>query len=627
VIALPRKTAPNSRPQRDVNHPGFTFVNHKAVPRAAVGILHVRRLGASGLVVPAAVGAMAALAAVQTFAQQATQPLNGLRPAFEDASEEGERREAPRRAVRRPDPRSVGVLPRFANGESRELPRFGNLPGSGASKTGFVSTNPRRPTATPARREPRRPGSLLVPAPLSITAPGRSPASTLLRATASGTSVRAATPAPASAAAEPAAAAAPRNPLVRIPDGTTAGGLAGTVNAANLTTASATLLRRRVAVDEDAYAPLGLRTGAFLVLPAIEVTGGYDTNPARVPSGRGSSLLIVSPELIARSDWQRHEVTAALRGSYTTYDKTPELDRPAFDGKVTGRLDVARDTALIGEGIFIVGTDNPGSPNVQAGLTQFPIYTTLGGTFGLTQRFNRVEVTAKGAAERTEYQPSEFTDGTSESNDDRNYNRFGGTLRSSYDLMPGLKPFVEVGADTREHDLAFDRAGLQRDSTGWFAKGGTSFAFSRKLAGEVAIGWLERSYKDPSLQQLSGFLFDAALIYSLSALTNIKLIATTVASETTVPGTAGVFTRNAGIEVEHSFRRWLVGAVKFNYGLDDYVGSVRKDDRYAVSAALAYKLNRIAQIKGEFRQEWLRSTVPGVDYTASVILLGMRLQR
>ena len=150
------------------------------------------------------------------------------------------------------------------------------------------------------------------------------------------------------------------------------------------------------------------------MLPAVEVTGGYDTNPARTPSGRASSFVTVSPELIARSDWTRHEVTATLRGSYTAYDKTPELDRPAFDGKVTGRLDVTRNTALIGEGILIVGTDNPGSPNVQAGLTRFPIYTTLGGTFGLTQRFNRVEVTVKGTAERTEYQESEFTDGTTQ---------------------------------------------------------------------------------------------------------------------------------------------------------------------------------------------------------------------
>ena len=263
---------------------------------------------------------------------------------------------------------------------------------------------------------------------------------------------------------------------------------------------------------------------------------------------------------------------------------------------------------------------------MQAGLSRFPIFTTLGGTVGLTQRFNRVEVTVKGTAERTEYQQSKFTDGTTQSNEDRDYNRFGGTLRTSYDLMPGLKPFVEVSADTREHDILVDRFGLQRDSNGWTAKGGTTFQFSRLLTGEVAVGWIERKYKDPSLQQLDGFSFDASLIYALSALTNVKLTAATVAAETTVPGTAGVLTRNAGVEVEHAFRRWLVGAVKFNYGLDDYVGSARKDDRYSVSGTLIYKLNRWAQVKAEVREEWLRSTTPvGVDYNATVFLLGMRL--
>jgi hypothetical protein len=594
-------------------------------------VWQVRRSVGSVFVVPA--GALiAALTAVHALAQPATRPLT-LRPAIEDTSEEP--RETPRPAPRRADPRPAGALPNFDNPQTSDPPRFGNPSGSGAGGTGYYSTNPRRRPAL--RRELRRPtvpGRLGAPAPLPLTAGGTSPTAPITRSTVSGTTVRSTiattnrttTPRPETAPETPAAAAAPRNPLVRIPDGTPGGGVAGTVSTTRLTTGSAALLRRRTAADEDAFAALGGHAGAFLVLPALEVTGGYDTNPARTPTGRASSFVTVSPELLARSDWQRHEVTAALRGSYTAYDKTPELDRPSFDGKVTGRFDVTRNTALIGEGTLIVATDNPGSPNVQAGLTRFPIYTTLGGTVGVTQRFNRVEVTAKGTAERTEYEESKFTDGTIGNNDDRNYNRFGGSLRTSYDLMPGLKPFVEFSADTREHDLLLDRFGVQRDSTGWIVKGGSTFQISRMLTGEAAIGWINRSYKDPSLQELNGFLFDASLIYSMSALTNLKLLASTVAGETTVPGTSGVLTRNAGIEVEHSFRRWLVGAVKFNYGLDDYVGSPRKDNRFAVSAALTYKLNRMAQIKGEVRQEWLESTVPGNDYVASVFLLGMRLQ-
>jgi hypothetical protein len=193
--------------------------------------------------------------------------------------------------------------------------------------------------------------------------------------------------------------------------------------------------------------------------------------------------------------------------------------------------------------------------------------------------------------------------------------------------MPGIKPFVEVGTDTRIHDLQFDRAGLDRNSTGWTVKAGSSFAFWRLLTGEISVGYLQREYADPTLQPLRAPTLDAALVYAFSALTNVKLLANTVVSETTVAGTAGVLTYNAGVEVEHAFRRWLIGSVKFGYGRDDYVGSLRKDDRYAISGTLIYKLNRMMQVQAELREEWLRSTVPGADYAATVMLLGVRLQR
>ena len=567
--------------------------------------------------------------ATHAFAQGNAPLAGGLRPMLED-DDARPLRETQRAPPRQRDPQPVATLPNFDT-TTTAVPRYGNPAGSGASSTGFVSTNIRRRPTT-GKPQPRRAapklGSAPLPTagtPLSLT-PGTS--ATASRTTSAGASAdaSASAPPPIAAAAPTPAAAPPRNPLLRIPDGTAAGGVAGTVNSANLSNATTTLLRRRTAVEDDPFAPLGLRTGAFTVLPALETSGGYDTNPGRVPGGKPSFFTTIAPELVAKSDWTRHEVTATLRGSYTAYDKTPELDRPAFDGKITGRLDVTRETALIGEGTLVVGTDNPGSPNVQAGLSRFPVYTTLGGTFGITQRFNRVEVTAKGLAERTEYQDSHFTDGTTDSNADRNYDRFGGSLRTSYDLMPGLKPFVEVSADTREHDLQFDRSGVQRDSTGWIAKGGSTVQLSRLLTGELAVGWIQRKYQDPALPELNGFLFDGSLIYALSALSNVKLNAVTTAGESTVPGTAGVLTRNAGITFEHAFRRWLIGAVAFNYGRDDYVGSLRKDNRYALSAAITYKLNRWAQAKAEVRQEWLRSSTPiGVDYDATVFLLGVKL--
>jgi hypothetical protein len=51
------------------------------------------------------------------------------------------------------------------------------------------------------------------------------------------------------------------------------------------------------------------------------------------------------------------------------------------------------------------------------------------------------------------------------------------------------------------------------------------------------------------------------------------------------------------------------------------------DRRFSAGLGLTYKLDRTTQIKGEFRQDWLRSNVAEVDYIASTFLVGLRLQR
>jgi hypothetical protein len=116
-------------------------------------------------------------------------------------------------------------------------------------------------------------------------------------------------------------------------------------------------------------------------------------------------------------------------------------------------------------------------------------------------------------------------------------------------------------------------------------------------------------------------------VWLASALTTVKLTATTSVAESTVPGVSGSFTREVTAQVDHAFRRWLIATLKFTRGFDDYVGSPRKDVRYVASSALAYSLTREMQLKGEYRQEWRYSNEPGNDYWAHVWLIGLRLRR
>ena len=236
--------------------------------------------------------------------------------------------------------------------------------------------------------------------------------------------------------------------------------------------------KRRAHSDEptDPFAPTGIRAGSFEIYPAIELLGGYDSNPNATEGGDGAAVYTIAPELKVDSDWGRHSLKAELRGSYTGYspDSSPTLSRPYLKGKVDGRFDLTRDTKINLGSNMLVSTDNPGSPDLQAGLSKLPLYFTMGHSAGITQSFNRFELKLTGDFERTEYQDSELTDGTTASNKDRNYNQFGGTLRGSYEMTPGVKPFVEVGADTRRHDQEPDSYGYDRNSKGITGKVGTT---------------------------------------------------------------------------------------------------------------------------------------------------------
>jgi hypothetical protein len=387
--------------------------------------------------------------------------------------------------------------------------------------------------------------------------------------------------------------------------------------------------RKAHSEPDDPYAALGVRAGAFTLFPAMELIGGYDSNPTHVAGSKGALLYSVAPELQVQSNWSRHELKADLRGSYTGYspDSTPTISRPNINGKVDGRVDVTGNTRIDLGGRVLVSTDNPGSPNIQAGLAKLPIYVTYGGNAGLGHRFNRFDLAIKGDVERTIYQNSTLTDGTTASNDDRNYTQYGGTLRGGYELSPGVTPFVEAGADTRKHDLETDFFGYQRNSTGLTGNAGSTFKLARVLTGEISLGYTKRSYEDPRLEQIKGLIGDASLVWTANALTAVKLTGKSSVGESTVTGVSGVIYRDLGLQLDHSFRRWLIGTVKVGVGLDDYVGLSREDRRFSAGVGLTYKLNRSAQIKGEFRQDWLRSNVTGNDYTASVFMLGLRFQQ
>ena len=484
-----------------------------------------------------------------------------------------------------------------------QIPQYGLPPASGAAETGYDSLNrtKKKPKYYPGQAKPKPPAGpgSPVPKPAPVNRAGY---------------LRLSVPPSQSANKQP------------IPPG-----MADTVPGQPP--------RARLPLDTDPFGAVGDYAGSFLVKSAVEVSGGYDTNPGRTSEPHGLPFWVVAPEFLAVSDWERHALVADLRGSFTGYggDLPPsvaglvssaptDVSRPSFTGHVDGRIDVSQYTQLTTQVRLLVSTDNPGSPNVQAGLARYPIYTTLGGTFGLDQNFNRLNIAVGGTVDRTSYQNSTLTDGSTSNNDDRNFNQFGGISRASYELTPGIKPFVEVEGDTRVHDLYFDRSGFARDSDGGYAKAGTTFEFTRLLTGDISAGWTTREYADPRLGRLEGLLTTASLTWTATPLTTAKFYSDTQIGETTLPGTSGVFVHTYTVEVDHDFRRWLTAIGKFTYGTLDYQGDNRTDKTYTFEGDVIYKLTRNLWIKGTLRRDILDSNLAGASSASTLVMLGVRVQ-
>src|SRR5262249_38957662 len=105
---------------------------------------------------------------------------------------------------------------------------------------------------------------------------------------------------------------------------------------------------------------------------------------------------LFAPELTVRSDWERHAINFDIHGAYLGYGSTffPNspvwLNRPSLDSRVNARIDVDTLDHVDLEGRLLIGTDNPGSANIQAGLENLPIVLAGGGDAGLHPRVQPV---------------------------------------------------------------------------------------------------------------------------------------------------------------------------------------------------------------------------------------------
>ena len=265
-------------------------------------------------------------------------------------------------------PMTSGCAARTRRAPSRigQVPTYGLPAASGASDSGFNSLNRKRkkPKFYPGQAKPKPPPGPGSPPPVESKLPLR--------------------------LSIPPSESANKTPLPPAMAGTVVGQPP----------------RKRLKVDDDPFGAVGDYAGSFLIKSAVELSGGYDTNPGRLHRAEGLAVLggragisrrlrLGAPRFGGRSPgivhrlWRqpsRHRRWRGLAGAdqYRPAEFHRSHRRPS-------RCHRRHPSDRARRGCWSA-TDNPGSPNIQAGLARYPVYTTFGGTFGVDQNFNRLEI-------------------------------------------------------------------------------------------------------------------------------------------------------------------------------------------------------------------------------------------
>ena len=379
--------------------------------------------------------------------------------------------------------------------------------------------------------------------------------------------------------------------------------------------------------DADAYEPLGIRAGSFLLLPSLEVTGGASDNIDSTNKGKAGGFYRIAPEVILRSNWSRHQLESTLKGSYKGYPWSDTADDPNLSTTTTVRIDVRDKTTIDLEGGYTLDRESSSSVDVAPGTETTALVHQLRGAAGLTQEFGRLAVTGKGSIDRTFYTGGTATGGGTLDSESRNNSLLTASLRTSYEVTPAFKPFVEGALLERVYDQKQDALGYRRDSTGYELKAGAVIDLGAKIHAEGALGWHYEELRDNRFDPLEGLIAEASLVWSPSRLTTVTLSGETAFEPTTLLNSSGSTQYSGNLKVAYSLRRNLEVDVGLGVALRNYQGSVDEDVTTTGTAGLAWSLNRNVALTARYSYENLQTNRAGADYSANSIEVGLRMRR
>jgi hypothetical protein len=373
--------------------------------------------------------------------------------------------------------------------------------------------------------------------------------------------------------------------------------------------------RNALRTDDD-LTPLGVRAGAFLLRPSIELRGGalIDSDPDDT-----SEFLRLQPELGFESDWIRHRLEGRIGWREERFPNDRARDESRIDADLRLRLDATDRTQVQADVSFgrdVTSDIDTEQPANASGDTETD---TFEGRLEVQHEFGRVTGSLRGAISRTEFGDTPVSGGGTVDSSQRDFTEQEVGLRFDYSMTDRSGVFVDVSVNDRDFDAGSNTDGQVLGSDGARLTGGVRFDNRGTLRGELGLGLQIQDPDDPALQTVQAFVVEGTALWAPTALTSVSLSASTELADSTTTGEDPDPTYNLRAGVAHALRRNVILNGGVGYTFDQDTSSVTFD------AGFEYRLRREIAVVGDVTHTI--NDVLGQTDEETTLSLGLRLER
>lgn len=375
------------------------------------------------------------------------------------------------------------------------------------------------------------------------------------------------------------------------------------------------------------HAPLGMGLGSFLLYPQLDF--GIEKNDnifAASTNETDDTILTAGASARLASQWSRHGLNFFGGVQSRTFSDNGDDDAVDWRVRADGRIDILQDTRVHFGAATGRTTESRFAGNGPAALAE-PVEFDFDEFNGeIVRDVNRIRASLGYRYGQFDFKDGRLVGGGVFDQDDRDYDLRDITGRIDFAISPDTAIFGSVTQRERDYDL--DTV-LDRDSDGMRYLVGANFDLTSVVRGEVAVGYSDTSYDDPTLADVDGVSGFGQIEWFVTNITTLTGNASRDTVESGISGASSIERTTYGFRADHELRRDIILTGGYAMDQDKYQSVARDDDRTRFNVGVDWYMNRFVKLGAAYERFDQDSSGPAADrdFTANVFALRASLRR